>query len=301
MTARNIIKWVALGFGGVLALAVVVGLVLYLNGRRKAAVRYEVAAQPVPIPTDEAALARGRHLVNVVSHCAACHGTDLGGTPFFESPLLGKVYAANLTAGEGGVGGAYSDEDWVRAIRHGVRPDGSPMLGMPSWNFSHYDDEALGAIIAYIQSMPPVDRPPEPNRLSTVAWMMMGAGMLGEYSVEMIDHTQDFNDAPAPGRNAVYGKHLVTVGGCHDCHGEGLSGGSAAPGEPYAPDLTTAGDLGDWSEDDFFTALRTGVRPGGQQLDGEAMPWQIVGQMTDEELGAIWLYLQSLPAVAEGE
>jgi hypothetical protein len=54
-----------------------------------------------------------------------------------------------------------------------------------------------------------------------------------------------------------------------------------------------------WSEEDFITALRTGVTPSGHVLS-EAMPWRYVGQMTDEELQAIWLYLQSLPALEQG-
>jgi hypothetical protein len=51
-----------------------------------------------------------------------------------------------------------------------------------------------------------------------------------------------------------------------------------------------------WSEEDFLTAMHTGVRPDGSQID-RSMPWWSLGQMTDEELKALWLYFQSLPAV----
>jgi hypothetical protein len=55
--------------------------------------------------------------------------------------------------------------------------------------------------------------------------------------------------------------------------------------------------LSGWSEADFIHTLRTGIRPGGSQLRAP-MPWQIAGQMTDDELGAIYRYLRSLPTLA---
>jgi hypothetical protein len=55
--------------------------------------------------------------------------------------------------------------------------------------------------------------------------------------------------------------------------------------------------LAGWSQQEFIQALRTGVTPSGKQLNAENMPWRAIGQMTDDELTAIWLYLQSLPLV----
>jgi len=52
--------------------------------------------------------------------------------------------------------------------------------------------------------------------------------------------------------------------------------------------------MANWSEADFFTAMQNGVRPDGSQID-RSMPWWSVGQMTDEELKALWLFLQSVP------
>ena len=89
------------------------------------------------------------------------------------------------------------------------------------------------------------------------------------------------------------------VRSCSLCHGDALSGGSV-PGDegdaPPAPNLTPGGLLGRWSEADFINTLRTGVTPGSRSLDSENMPWKFFAKMTDDELKAIWLYLQSLPA-----
>ena len=65
------------------------------------------------------------------------------------------------------------------------------------------------------------------------------------------------------------------------------------------PNLTPGGALAAWTEQGFFTTMRTGVTPGGKQLN-EEMPWQYFSQMSDEELQAVWQYLQSLPPLEQG-
>ena len=90
-----------------------------------------------------------------------------------------------------------------------------------------------------------------------------------------------------------YGHYLTQY--CHLCHGPDLAGGSEGPGSGV--NLTPGGELGTWTEADFIKALRMGVTPTGRYLNPEMMPWKEVGQMTDDELKAIWLYLQSLPAI----
>ena len=60
------------------------------------------------------------------------------------------------------------------------------------------------------------------------------------------------------------------------------------------------GEMVGWSEQDFIQTMRTGVTPSGRQLI-EDMPWQSYAQMTDAELKALWMYLNSLPALAQSE
>ena len=68
---------------------------------------------------------------------------------------------------------------------------------------------------------------------------------------------------------------------------------SAEPGAPLAPNLTPGGELRAWTEEQFITTMRTGVTPSGTEMN--YMPWQYKGQMTDDELKAVWAYLMSLP------
>ena len=73
---------------------------------------------------------------------------------YFAVPGLLSIPTPNLTSGAGGVGATNTDEDWVRAIRHGVGHDGRALWVMPSLSFSRLSDEDLGALIAYLESRP---------------------------------------------------------------------------------------------------------------------------------------------------
>jgi hypothetical protein len=72
---------------------------------------------------------------------------------------------------------------------------------------------------------------------------------------------------------------------------------------PPAPNLTfgAGSTLPTWTEEGFITAMRTGVTPMGAKLRSEYMPWTSYRYMSDDELKAVWLYLQSLPKVDYGK
>jgi mono/diheme cytochrome c family protein len=100
-----------------------------------------------------------------------------------------------------------------------------------------------------------------------------------------------------PGPTVEYGYYLAQLS-CMGCHGPGLSGGpivGAPPDFPPAANLTPGSEVGSWSEEDFVQTIRTGVNPAGHELN-PVMPWMVFSNLTDEELHAIWLYLESVPA-----
>jgi len=219
-----------------------------------------------------------------------------------DEPMIGTIYAPNLTAGEGGVGATFTGEDWARAIRHGIGPDGRVLGGMPSNAFAHLSDDDLADLLAYIQSVPAVDHIVPERRLSLPGTIIFGTMAYGTLAANLIDHAAVGGQAPERGETAAYGEYLTLIAGCHDCHGPDLGGidpENAPPGPPPGPNLRPNGDLGQWSQEDFLTALRTGLTPAGRQLSPE-MPWQHYALMSNEELGAIWLYLHELdPAAAQ--
>ena len=117
-------------------------------------------------------------------------------------------------------------------------------------------------------------------------------------AAERIDHAAARQPAPPAGVDVEYGKYLAVR--CTGCHGETFSGGripGTPPDWPPALNLTpSAGSaVAQWSEAEFINALRTGVTPRGNQWDTRYMPWKVLGQMTDQEMKAVWLYLRSLP------
>src|SRR5690606_20928440 len=209
------------------------------------------------------------------------------GKVFIDSPVIAKLTASNLTAGAGGVADKYTNADWVRAIRNGVKPDGRPVLFMPSHEYYVLSDEDVGALISYIESVPPADNVLPGNSVGPLGRILYVTGQLPLLPVELIDHDAERPAVPEEGPTAEYGAYLAT--GCSGCHGMTFSGGKI-PGTPpdfipppnLTPDVETG--LGAWTEEDFYLALKEGIRPDGRSLDVQYMPWNLTAQMTDDEL-----------------
>jgi cytochrome c553 len=290
------LKWIGVILLGLFVVLLIGGGVLFGTASSRLNNGPDVAVRVVPAASDAEAVARGEHLAVAISGCTSCHGEDLSGLVTVDEPPIGTIYAANLTSGEGGVGATYSDEDWARAIRHGIGPDGRVLGGMPSNAYAHLGDDDLAALLAYIKAQPPVDNILPERQLSPPGTIIFGTMAYGTMPVNLIDHDAVGGAAPAEGATAEYGEYLTLIAGCHDCHGPDLGGinpEDAPPGPPPGPNLRQTGRLGGWSQEDFFTALRSGSTPDGRQLSPE-MPWEHYGLMTDDELEVLWLYLHGL-------
>lgn len=146
---------------GLIGLLVVVFAGLHLAASSALAETRELEVEPINIPVgDKAALERGKYLVDHVMSCghSDCHRSDFGGGAVMDAFPIGRVYAPNVTTGEGSVIKDYDSRDWVRAIRHGLKKDGTRALVMPSEDYWAFPDEDIGAAIAYILSQPQVNR-----------------------------------------------------------------------------------------------------------------------------------------------
>jgi cytochrome c553 len=173
---------------------------------------------------------------------------------------------------------------------------------MPSQEFNGLSDADLGRLIAYIKSLPPVDHELPLDKLGPLGRVLLVANAIPVLPAELIDHMATRPAVVEPGVSVEYGSYLAQT--CAGCHGATLSGGPT-PGvseeAPYPANLTPdeATGLGSWTEADFIRALREGKRPDGSSLSPK-MPWMVFGQMTDTELKALWLYLQSVPSKPYG-
>jgi cytochrome c553 len=230
----------------------------------------------------------------VVSMCADCHGTDLGGKVMIDNFAMGRLWAANLTRGRGGVAAAYTPEDWARTMLHGVKPDGRSVVFMPSHEF-RFTAAEVGDMAAFFRSLPPVDRQPPAPRIGPMAAVLSYVGM-PLLPAELVDHehVQFVPPHATPTTAAETGQQLARKAACTGCHQADFTGGGGPP--PGAANLTPVG-IGSWTEADFIRAIRQHVRPNGSRID-EAMPLAY-GQLSDNELASLFAFLKTLPSKGE--
>lgn len=277
-------------------------LVLGLFGRSQWLLRktWEVPRLAVVLPTDSATLERGRHLANAIGKCTECHGADFGGKVMIDDGALGRFVAPNLTRGKGGLGASRSDADLATALRHGVGPSGRSLVFMPSEDYTHFSTQDLTALLAYVRSRPPVDSDLPARRIGPVGHALLAIG-LAPLPSGLIDHTATRPDSMVAGATVEYGGYLANVGGCTGCHRPNLAGGALAaapPGTPPPANLTRGGRP--WTLDQFREVLRTGRRPDGTTLDS-FMPVRFTKEMSDQEIEAVYRYIQSVPPKKFGE
>lgn len=289
--------------GGIILVGLMILATIFVFSTQTLNKHIEYSDASPPIPKDSASIARGRHLSRAISKCVDCHGDDFGGQVVFDALPMARVVAPNLTTGRGGIAGSRTDDDYLRAIRHGIGVGGRPLVLMPARNYWHMGDADVGSLVAYLRTLPPVDRDLPPTQFGLIGRVLLLKGDLdGMFEARQIDHLARRSAPPAADTTADYGRYLAEIGGCTGCHGPTLSGG-AIPGMPPeakpAANITPEG-IGGWTEQDFFKAVREGVRPNGTALDSTQMPVRLTREMTDLETKAIYLYLRTVPPKASG-
>lgn len=293
---NKIFKWIGIMLGSLSGLLLALALVFLILGNMRLNKTYDFPADSVIVPTNDASIARGKHIAETT--CAQCHGADLGGVDgWFKMEGVGEVDASNLTTGLGGVGSVYtSDAEYVRAIRHGIDAEGKPIFMPAVLVYQRMSDKDLGTVIAYLKVAPPVDRVTE-GSFDVMGKIMLGAGLFGNLPVEEASHATTVS-APEAGVTVEYGEYLAVLGDCASCHGADYAGG-AYPDPSVTlpvPNITPAGNIGAWTEEEFIAAMREGITPEGKPLAPAFMPFEAIGKMTDDELAALYLFLQSLSA-----
>jgi mono/diheme cytochrome c family protein len=299
---KKILRWLGIILGVLVVLILLAAVVVYFRSEALVNKTYDAPANNLTIPTDAAAVERGRYLAHSVSVCVDCHGENLAGGIVADDPALGRIVAPNLTTGQGGVGADYRDADFVRVLRYGVMPDGASAKIMPSDDYQHLTDADLAAIIAYVRSVPPQDSILPTTELRILGRILLATGQLPIMIADRVNPNME-REPVSPGITAEYGSYLADIAGCTGCHGPELSGGpipAAPPDWPHAMNLTPSGEVGQWSEADFMQTIRSGVNPAGKGLNPEFMPWPRYASMTDEDLKALWAYISTVPAKPVG-
>lgn len=282
---------------GLMGIALVAVFAISSN---KANRTYAINPEPVVIPTDAASIKEGRRLATIRG-CMGCHTDDLGGDPRFITGPFADLGAPNLTQGKGSETIGFTDQDWLRAIRHGVGKDGKGLWIMPSNEFYQFSDADVGKIIAYIKSVPPVDREANAHELGFLGRVLLAINQVGLIPAEEIPHTQK---ATAPTEAAVtadYGRYMAIS--CSGCHNANFSGGPSPDGPPDAPPAANLTQVvKGYDEAQFMEFFHSGKSVSGRTVPKDAMPWDVFGNnLTETEMKALYAYLKTLPVRETGQ
>lgn len=308
---KKILKWT-----GITLVLIIAGVSIIAASRQN--LKYDAPYPDIKASTDTAIIARGRHLVYTVAHCVGCHSNvnidslsnfdediPLTGGRKFELPV-GDIYSKNITPDDETGIGKYSDAEIARALYYGVHPDGTVVYDfMPFHNISRED---MTAVISYLRTQKPVKSIVPKHKLNVLG------NMVKAFMVKPVGPSGQIPDSVKKDTTAAYGKYLaLSVAECNGCHTERDMAG-AFIGEPFAggapmqekgfpavtpPNLTPdpTGRIYGWTPEMFINRFRT-----GKLISYSPMPWSSFKHMTDDELKAIYKFLQTVkPVKSKGE
>lgn len=293
-----------------------VGALLALTPKSKAPSTEKVEATP-------ARLARGEYLVEHVTACLDCHAQHdyaklgspvsgplgAGGICLSEADgFPGHLCTANITSDRATGLGAWTDGELMRAIRGGVAKDGRALFPMmPYEKYRHLSEEDLRSVVAYVRTLAPAaNAVPAPKLNFPVNLLIRLAPEPVEAEVK----------APSATSGVAYGEYLTTVAGCEDCHTP-MEKGKPLPGLRFAGGQEMKGPWGDVVTANITPDVETGIGAMTREqfiarfqamaalptnvpapaASRTIMPWRAYGGMTVADLGSIYDYLRTVPAV----
>ncbi len=264
---------------------------------------------------------RGKYLAHHVMVCMDCHshrdweifsgppspGTEGSGGEIFDQKigLPGKYIAKNITPTHLG---NWTDGEIYRAITCGINKDGKALFPiMPYKNFGQLDIEDIKSVIAYIRTLKPIQNELPPSE----------SDFPMSFIINTIPQKAQHTTIPPKSNTVAYGKYLLTAAGCNMCHtkeekgkvvGEYLAGGFEFPlpngGVVRSANITPhKTGIGSWTKEQFIKRFKmytdsSYFPPKVHKRDFQTvMPWLMFSGMTTEDLGAIYDYLMTVPAV----
>lgn len=314
---KKVLKYIAVIGSGLIAVALFTGTYI------KVGLPNIAVPAGIEVVVTKERIDRGYYLANHVAVCMDCHSTrdwskfsgppeegnnpGGGGERFGrEAGFPGDFYAANITpyALSG-----WTDGEIYRAITAGVSKNGRALFPvMPYHNYGQLDKEDILDIIAYLRSLAPVD-----NRVPVSTADFPFSFIINTIPKEPVPATRPFKDEPLQ-----YGRYLVKMAGCVDCHSK-REKGAIIPGSEFGggmefrqpsgtvrapnitPDMETG--IGPWSREMFIRKFRQYADSSYVPLIlnkndlNTPMPWTMYGGMDEKDLDAIYTYLASLKPV----
>jgi mono/diheme cytochrome c family protein len=294
MTRKTWMRALLAGLGALVLLAAAALGLGVLLAERKMQRTVNVQVPTVALRDDAASVERGRYLF-ASRGCVDCHGAAGTGRTFVDDGGL-VIAGPNITTGPGGVVAAYQPVDWVRAIRHGVNPQGRPLMIMPSEDYNRFTDGDLASLVAYVRQLPPASGQGAVVKLPLPVKALYGYGAIKDAAAR-IDHSLPPQQPVPEGVTPAHGAYVANM--CIGCHGVGLAGGKIPGGPPDWPPASklTPGEgsvMGRYPDAEALIAMfRSGQRPDGTAV--KVMPFESLKEMSETDLRALYLYLKGLP------
>lgn len=310
-------KKLAKGLGMVLGALVLVAAGLALFIQIRGIPRYDPPVIPaIHVEATPERLARGKQLVSLT--CAGCHADPKTGKLTGKKmadlpPEFGVAYSKNITGHPTkGIGG-WSDGQIEVLLRTGLKPDGQYL---PPWmvKMPHLSDEDMHSIVAFLRSDDPMVAAADVDPVGKNEPSFL-AKLLSHVAFKPLPYPTEPIVAPPRRDRVAYGRYMVFALDCFSCHSPDfktvdfaspektpgyLSGGNemldlegrSIRSANITPDDETG--IGRWSEAEFVRAVKQGFRPDGRMLH---YPMELRPELGDDEAGAIYAYLRTVPAL----
>lgn len=310
---KKILLWIL----GVIVFGIVAG-VIYLY-----AAFPSVGPPPeITVEGTEQQIERGKYLAEHVAVCIDCHsnrdwskfsgpikpGTfGRGGDIFTEKMgFPGTFYARNITPHNLK---SWTDGEIYRTITAGVTKEGRPMFPvMPYPAYGKMDPDDVRAIIAYVRTLEPIENETPASEANFPMNLIL----------RTIPQQADPMERPSPEDSVAYGEYMTVISGCAECHtpqeqGTDIEGMYLAGGFEFQMPFGTVRSvnitphnqtgIGRWTKEMFVNRFKQYEVPSdslpevGENQFNSVMPWQMYGGMKEQDLEAIYTYLQTVEPV----
>ncbi len=308
-----------------MTLTIAISLLATLSGCSQSAMQKRVGEPLIVVTsTDEEEVARGAYLTNHVAACMSCHsernweifagptvkGTEGAGGERWdvERGFPGILHATNITPQ---AIGAWTDGELLQAISAGKHRDGYGLFPiMPYPQYAKLTPDDAKSIVSYLRTVTPIETDAYERKLTFVLGMV----------ANKMPKRPEFSEPAPEGNKFEQGKYLANIAGCIHCHTPDkgkvmdenalLSGGrefKMTTGTAISPNISAdeGFGIGYWGEEDFLNKFRAFRTDAARQRDASPtdpnspMPWFSYAGMSDEDLSAIWIYIQGAPKISK--
>ncbi len=259
--------------------------------------------------TAQASIERGEYIFHVAG-CLTCHSTEgappLAGGHRFDTPF-GVFISPNITPDKSHGIGAWSEQDFMRALRYGLAPDGRHYYPVfPYTSYTRMSEQDMRDLFAYLRTTEPAARPNETHELVWFARSRLGNRVWKALFLDPGAYQPDGRRSERWNRGAYIAEALAHCGECHSPRGvlgavdgaRHLSGNPQGLGGDVIPNITphASADVSSWVAVDYAAYLSYGEMPDGDYAGGmmATVIDEGLSKLTETDRAALIEYLMTL-------